>query len=786
MRSVLLRLILGSVLLCVADLTPAGAQAPDVETVSFESVNKPGWFVRHSSFLGVLSQFRSPPDASVLDRSPLEKKDATFIIHRPGLSGTQGSVSLESVNNPGYFLRHQNFRVKLQRDDGTDVFHQDASFIWQDAISKDPEAVSLESVNFRGHFIRHQNFELWLARSDAGNTATFPRDASFLPWPGLRPPGVETVSFQSVNKSDRYIRHSFFLGVLNQASNVLEKADATFIVRRPGLSGTQGSVSLESVNYPGYFLRHQNFRLKLQRDEGTDAFHQDASFLWRPALSTGHPNAVSLESVNFRGHFIRHQNFELWLAHSDAGNTETFSDDVSFIPVDGFVAEPFPCGVRMGTPFVDPPGPATGATFISTERIGQLTGSVDPEGLPILNNSTTGEWVTAGVDGVDLGPSVEHKDRLYVFFGDVAGIGAPGQSPREGADLVGSTTDTALRPGGFTLHPVKINPGGLFEPYSVDSGIGILGLSLAPSGGFSYRVAGKDTVFVFALWKDPSNPNFGRDPSRPNSGYPTTVLASKEDPSQPGTYHKEFTFSYQGFWSVVPTVVRNAEHPGLPSHDGDGLILLAGGVPDAVHLAWMKLDPDRGPLLSTVRYYTGNSGSPWSAPSGLDEDTARANPSRAFAHEGEAKTVVKLPPYFSSVSAAWLPDAKRWVLLYSTAVFELHIPQNQRPALPIVARFGADPWSWSNEVEVFNPCRDLAFGHFIHWTGLDDIDSRVPPRIAPDTETWKIERGHPYGAFVLGRFTKWEPSTQELTLAYLVSAFNPYQVQVMRTRLRLQ
>jgi hypothetical protein len=111
-------------------------------------------------------------------------------------------------------------------------------------------------------------------------------------------------------------------------------------------------------------------------------------------------------------------------------------------------------------------------------------------------------------------------------------------------------------------------------------------------------------------------------------------------------------------------------------------------------------------------------------------------------------------------------------LLYSTAVFELHIPQNQRPALPIVARFGANPWSWSNEVEVFAPCRDLAFGHFIHWTGLDDIDSRVPPRIPNDAETWKIERGHPY--------------TQELTLAYLVSAFNPYQVQVMRTRLRLQ
>jgi hypothetical protein len=79
----------------------------------------------------------------------------------------------------------------------------------------------------------------------------------------------------------------------------------------------------------------------------------------------------------------------------------------------------------------------------------------------------------------------------------------------------------------------------------------------------------------------------------------------------------------------------------------------------------------------------------------------------------------------------------------------------------------------------------LAFGHFIHWTRLDDIDSRVPPPINADRDAWNIERGHPYGAFILSRFTKWEPSTQELTLAYLVSAFNPYQVQVMRTRLRM-
>src|SRR5262249_27629234 len=87
MHHVLVRLIWGVLLFVFVDLTPARAAPPDVETVSFESVNKPGWFVRHSFSLGVLSQFRNGPDASVLDRSALEKMDATFVIRRPGLSG---------------------------------------------------------------------------------------------------------------------------------------------------------------------------------------------------------------------------------------------------------------------------------------------------------------------------------------------------------------------------------------------------------------------------------------------------------------------------------------------------------------------------------------------------------------------------------------------------------------------------------------------------------------------------------------------------------------------------
>ena len=36
-------------------------------------------------------------------------------------------------------------------------------------------------------------------------------------------------------------------------------------------------VSLESINYPGHFLRHQNFRAKLSRFEPSQLFRDDSS-----------------------------------------------------------------------------------------------------------------------------------------------------------------------------------------------------------------------------------------------------------------------------------------------------------------------------------------------------------------------------------------------------------------------------------------------------------------------------------------------------------------------------
>jgi hypothetical protein len=420
-----------------------------------------------------------------------------------------------------------------------------------------------------------------------------------------------------------------------------------------------------------------------------------------------------------------------------------------------------PCSFPlMGTtPPQEIPIEVSTPTVVKTERLGQLTGNPDPENLPSLNATDSGEWAGSGVVGTDLGANTDHNGRLFIFFGDVV-PGNPNGSPARDTDLVGWTSDAGLRPGGFTLHPVKA--GQFFDPFSVDSGIGALPINRTPTGAFSYE----SKAYVFGIWDNPADPLIPGTRVR----FPTTVLASKEDPSRPGAYHLEFTFSKARFWQVAPVVAKNADHPGLPESQGDGLVLLGGGEGDAIYLAWMRLEPGRGPVVSSVRYYTGNLENPWTP---VEDDAARA-----LAHEPEAKAVVPLEPHYTSVSAAWLPQTKQWIVVYSRAINDTEA-KKVNPAGPVVARFGANPWTWSDEVQIFNTCRDLAYGHFMHWSGIDDIPTRVPPPIFGDAPGWA------YGAFLMQRFTGWDAGARELTLAYLMSTSNPYQAQVMRTRLRM-
>jgi GH43 family beta-xylosidase len=118
--------------------------------------------------------------------------------------------------------------------------------------------------------------------------------------------GPTPYRLRSFNFPDRFIRHWDFRGRLE--ANVTNLADSQFRIVT-GLAGS-GTVSLESTNFPGYFLRHRNHELWVERNDGSTLFRNDATFYRRAGLADA--AAVSFESLNFAGRYIRHANGQLY------------------------------------------------------------------------------------------------------------------------------------------------------------------------------------------------------------------------------------------------------------------------------------------------------------------------------------------------------------------------------------------------------------------------------------------------------------------------------------------
>jgi hypothetical protein len=93
----------------------------------------------------------------------------------PGLNGVGGTVSIASVNFPGYYLRHVNYDFQLVANDGTATFAADATFRRVAGLA-DAAATSFQSYNHTDRYIRHSNY---LLRLDPITDATGRNDATF-------------------------------------------------------------------------------------------------------------------------------------------------------------------------------------------------------------------------------------------------------------------------------------------------------------------------------------------------------------------------------------------------------------------------------------------------------------------------------------------------------------------------------------------------------------------------------------------------------------------------------
>lgn len=118
--------------------------------------------------------------------------------------------------------------------------------------------------------------------------------------------------------------------MITSSSSATDKADATWTVRQ-GLASSS-CVSFESRNYPGDYLRHYNFQVRRQLNDGSSAFAADATF----CPQTGrNGQGSSLASYNYPTRFLRHYNNTVYIASNGGSNafdaTGSWADDVSWI-----------------------------------------------------------------------------------------------------------------------------------------------------------------------------------------------------------------------------------------------------------------------------------------------------------------------------------------------------------------------------------------------------------------------------------------------------------------------
>ncbi|KAB8293985.1 hypothetical protein EYC80_009452 [Monilinia laxa] len=138
----------------------------------------------------------------------------------------------------------------------------------------------------------------------------------------------------------RYIAHtdtSVNTQVVTSSSATALKQQASWHVRT-GL-GNSACFSFESVDTPGSYIRHYNFGLLLNANDGTKAFHEDATFCPQAGLN-GQGNTIRAWSYPTR--YFRHYTNLLYAASNGGVNTfdsaTSFNDDASFVISTGFAS----------------------------------------------------------------------------------------------------------------------------------------------------------------------------------------------------------------------------------------------------------------------------------------------------------------------------------------------------------------------------------------------------------------------------------------------------------------
>ncbi|WP_202918740.1 glycoside hydrolase family 43 protein [Saccharothrix deserti] len=186
-----------------------------------------GYMPITSTNLGSTNNFRTVSDYALgANRKrhggimSLTAAEESRVLGKYGVSRPVNRV--QSFNFQDRFVRHADFDVRIDPNVSP---VQDSQFRIMPGLA-DPSAVSFQSVNFPGYYLRHVNYDFVLAPYD-GST-TFQGDATFRQVTGLA--SSSWSSFQSYNVPDRYIRHYAYQLKLEPITTAVGRNDATFRV----------------------------------------------------------------------------------------------------------------------------------------------------------------------------------------------------------------------------------------------------------------------------------------------------------------------------------------------------------------------------------------------------------------------------------------------------------------------------------------------------------------------------------------------------------------------------
>ncbi|XP_068695489.1 uncharacterized protein [Montipora foliosa] len=90
-------------------------------------------------------------------KAVLSHHPGIFKIHK-GLSVEKGTVSLESLYHPGYFLRHKNYKFHLEKKVDKPIFNKDATFFIL-KVTNNPALYAFELCSHPSWFMGHKNYK---------------------------------------------------------------------------------------------------------------------------------------------------------------------------------------------------------------------------------------------------------------------------------------------------------------------------------------------------------------------------------------------------------------------------------------------------------------------------------------------------------------------------------------------------------------------------------------------------------------------------------------------------